>query len=307
VKHELPGCSDDACCARVCAADPLCCTIGWDNKCVETAELVCNGCGDIEAGSCFWPHGGTGCFDSECCDRVCSIDPLCCTVEWDLFCVLNAGTICLESASSCGTPRSRPCSVASFLPGCEDRECCEVQCVLDPTCCQRAWDETCALAAGISCDIDFSSCPAPGSPLVVHGNPGCANEVCCEAVCAVDPVCCTFGWNERCVDIAKVVCITLETCLPGRDLLQHRLRCRPALLRAVVELDLREPRPHAVRGGPDEPLPLRWQLLRGTPRFRRLQRRGLLHGRLCHRPRVLHRGVGQRLRDDRAQCLLWLP
>ena len=212
VKHELPGCSDDACCARVCAADPLCCTIGWDNNCVETAELVCNGCGDIEAGSCFWPHGGTGCFDSECCDRVCSIDPLCCTVEWDLFCVLNAGTICLESASSCGTPRSRPCSVASFLPGCEDRECCEVQCVLDPTCCQRAWDETCALAAGISCDIDFSSCPAPGSPLVVHGNPGCANEVCCEAVCAVDPVCCTFGWNERCVDIAKVVCITLETC-----------------------------------------------------------------------------------------------
>lgn len=212
VVREDEGCSDDACCARVCAVDPLCCIVAWDSSCVKNADLLCNGCGDIESGSCFWPHGGTGCFDAACCERVCSIDPICCAVEWDALCVATANAACGGGGSECGSDLARPCNVATFLPGCSDRECCEVRCVIDPTCCQRAWDETCALAAAFDCDIDFPRCPSRGSPLEPHANPGSSNEICCEAVCAVDPICCIANWSERCVDIAKTVCITLEVC-----------------------------------------------------------------------------------------------
>jgi len=214
VKHDGPGCSDAACCAAVCTFDPTCCDVTWDADCALRAVAACNGCGDVEAGSCFFPHGTPSCLDAECCNDVCAIDPTCCAVEWDLFCVLNAGTICLDSTVSCGDPRTRPCSVPSFVPNCEDEECCALICAVDPTCCSRAWDETCAVGASISCDISFPNCPSSGSPLEVHG-PGCSDQACCEAVCAVDPICCSFGWNENCVDKAKAVCVGFATC-PGQ-------------------------------------------------------------------------------------------
>lgn len=215
--HPNPGCSDDACCGKVCTVDPSCCDIGWDADCVTRALSLCNGCGDIESGSCFFPHGSPGCFDRACCDDVCVVDPSCCAVQWDMLCVLNAGTLCVTGGITCGDPRTRPCSIASFVPYCEDEQCCALICARDFTCCERAWDETCAAAASISCNISFPNCPSSGSALVVHGTPGCAEQACCEAVCSVDPVCCNFSWNAACVDAAKAVCIGFGTCpAPGR-------------------------------------------------------------------------------------------
>ncbi len=207
------GCSDDACCGTICAFDPTCCEVKWDEDCAARARTVCNDCGSISAGSCFFPHATPSCVDSACCESVCDIDPFCCIGEWDLFCVLNAGTVCLDGIG-CGDPRTRPCALPSFLPACEDVECCTLVCNVDPTCCSRAWDETCAMTSISRCSLNTPNCPAPGNALEVHGTPGCANEACCEAVCAVNPICCTFGWNESCVDTAKAVCVTFGTC-PG--------------------------------------------------------------------------------------------
>jgi hypothetical protein len=36
-----PGCSDEACCAQVCSADPTCCTSSWDADCVNLANATC--------------------------------------------------------------------------------------------------------------------------------------------------------------------------------------------------------------------------------------------------------------------------
>ncbi|MFM7052292.1 MAG: hypothetical protein ACKOYN_09195 [Planctomycetota bacterium] len=217
-EHASPGCSDAACCATVCASDPTCCDAdagGWDAACVQRASIVCNGCGEITAGSCLAPHGTPSCLDRACCTEVCDIDPSCCIDAWDILCVLQAGTICVDTVVSCGDPRTRPCNLASFLPACEDEQCCTLVCAYDPTCCSRAWDETCAANSSELCSAP-NNCPGPGSPLVVHAQPGCSDLECCAAVCSVDPICCTFGWNERCVSIAKGVCWSYGDC-PGEE------------------------------------------------------------------------------------------
>jgi len=41
VVHATPGCSDATCCTSVCAANPLCCEIGWDQSCVDAAVAAC--------------------------------------------------------------------------------------------------------------------------------------------------------------------------------------------------------------------------------------------------------------------------
>lgn len=218
VPHKGRGCSDAACCVSVCNNDPLCCDEAldqWDETCAERAALLCNGCGDISSGSCFYPHGTPSCLDRECCNGVCDIDPSCCTAQWDIFCVVNAGSLCLDTGIACGDPRTRPCAIASYLPACEDDDCCLVICAFDPTCCSRAWDETCAANAGVGCAAP-NGCPGAGSPLVIHGQGGCSDPECCAAVCSVDPICCSFGWNERCVNIAKGICWSFGDC-PGEE------------------------------------------------------------------------------------------
>jgi len=39
--HGGPGCEDGTCCTLVCASNPLCCDLGWDLDCVNTAVQLC--------------------------------------------------------------------------------------------------------------------------------------------------------------------------------------------------------------------------------------------------------------------------
>lgn len=210
--HQQGGCNDPACCTTVCTLDPSCCDKKWDERCVAAALLFCNGCGDINAGSCFFAHGTPSCLDRECCETVCALDPSCCVTEWDILCVTGALGLC-DTAVPCGDPRSRPCGVASSLPGCSDAACCAEICNFDPTCCIRAWDETCAAAATYTCGRP-PNCPSRGNPYAVHALPGCVDAFCCTAVCEVEPTCCVISWDQYCVDAAFAVCYSASAC-PG--------------------------------------------------------------------------------------------
>lgn len=46
VPHQVPGCSDAACCSLVCVVDPFCCTTEWDFVCRQTANDE-PGCGVV--------------------------------------------------------------------------------------------------------------------------------------------------------------------------------------------------------------------------------------------------------------------
>jgi hypothetical protein len=51
-----------------------------------------------------------------------------------------------------------------------------------------------------------AQCPAPGDCREVHETPGCEMPECCEIVCKINPLCCDFGWDQGCVDLALEEC-----------------------------------------------------------------------------------------------------
>lgn len=51
-----------------------------------------------------------------------------------------------------------------------------------------------------ACTSGTGSCGVP------HGAPGCANELCCQTVCGLDPFCCSLYWDTACAEIALIIC-----------------------------------------------------------------------------------------------------
>ncbi|MCH8151082.1 MAG: hypothetical protein IH830_01755 [Planctomycetes bacterium] len=111
VPHQMPGCDDTCgddpclgCCEAVCAVNPLCCSLNWDALCVQLASKLCvpkEACGVPGTGDCFSANGSPFCDDTcggqdcaGCCLTVCGVDPYCCNVDWDGFCVDEAEDFC---------------------------------------------------------------------------------------------------------------------------------------------------------------------------------------------------------------------
>jgi hypothetical protein len=95
-----PNCNDVDCCELVCGIDPVCCEESWDVTCVDLAQLNCLGCGDLLTGNCFTPHDSPYCDDSDCCSLVCSVDPSCCTGDWDQACADTASALCVTGGKA---------------------------------------------------------------------------------------------------------------------------------------------------------------------------------------------------------------
>src|SRR5262245_61811425 len=56
-----PACNDAACCNMVCAVDPSCCDVYWDQSCAEQAITLClGGCQAWSAGPFFETPGVEG-------------------------------------------------------------------------------------------------------------------------------------------------------------------------------------------------------------------------------------------------------
>ena len=92
------------------------------------------------------------------------------------------------------------CCVGHDSPGCADSECCADLCAYDPYCCTDTWDDLCAREAIEVC----VTCPsevcvdAVGGCYEAHDSPGCRDPEVCQAVCACDPYCCEWEWDEFC-------------------------------------------------------------------------------------------------------------
>ena len=55
--HGARGCADGSCCLLVCAADPTCCSDGWDSSCVERALQTCVGTCAADSNADFLVNG----------------------------------------------------------------------------------------------------------------------------------------------------------------------------------------------------------------------------------------------------------
>jgi len=111
------------------------------------------------------------------------------------------------------------CCVAN--PGttcCSDQTCCDTVCAADPYCCATEWDEFCADAAATLCPAcagggGGGGCGSGGDCCVANpGTTGCADQTCCETVCAADPYCCATEWDQICANGAATLC---EACGGG--------------------------------------------------------------------------------------------
>ncbi len=118
------------------------------------------------------------------------------------------------ASAQCGDDGAGDCCVANGTPHCNDQECCDAICIIDPFCCDGPWDEICAEEAGEICGVCGAACGGPDAGLCCEANPtpGCEDTVCCATVCQISSFCCVGDWNEGCAEIAAAWC--LELCCP---------------------------------------------------------------------------------------------
>lgn len=132
------------------------------------------------------------------------------------YCILFL-LVMAADGSTAGEPGACPgsggdCCIDNGTPGCDDVDCCEAVCAIDPFCCDVSWDQICADEAGnnpliCGCGADIvCGPPDAGDCCSANGTPGCTDVDCCEAVCAVNFDCCFGPWNSACADVASRVC-----------------------------------------------------------------------------------------------------
>lgn len=201
------GCNVDACEATVCAIDSFCCDTNWDNICVGEAfdfcpEICVPVCGDgtiqgleqcdganLDFQDCTTQgfDGGTLACDpvtcqydlSDCADAVCG-DGVVDSPE-----VCDGANLDGQTCASLGwsdTPDSDCCEANGGL-GCGNDECEAAVCAIDSTCCDTAWDDSCATTAATECELlcdglDLACNGGCGSfdTSACYGLPGCVEE-----------------------------------------------------------------------------------------------------------------------------------
>ena len=110
-------------------------------------------CPAAATGDCCVANGTPGCDDPACCAAVCSADPFCCDSIWDQVCAQSALILCdcLPDPPDCGVKGTGSCCIDNGTPFCDDSDCCDFVCAIDPFCCDVAWDANCASTAGQVC------------------------------------------------------------------------------------------------------------------------------------------------------------
>ncbi len=101
-------------------------------------------------------------------------------------------------------PAAGSCYEPHGNPGCSDAMCCQAVCAVDAFCCDVQWDQQCTIEATDYC----TGCGgvSAGSCAQAHGTPHCNDQLCCEAVCAIDAFCCATQWDGICADEAVGLC-----------------------------------------------------------------------------------------------------
>ena len=149
--HPEPWCADVGVAQCVCAIDPYCCEVGWDQLCVD--QIAQNGCGACEGpvapADCCTPARQGGCPDPGIAECVCSYDPYCCETQWDELCIDEASSYCGGcggDASETGGPVDlTDCCAAGVGPSCTEPDVAQCVCEIDAFCCEQLWDAVCVL------------------------------------------------------------------------------------------------------------------------------------------------------------------
>jgi hypothetical protein len=86
-----------------------------------------------------------------CAGACCFANLSCSSVVTQTLCVFFGGFFGGEGTSCtppCGSAQAGNCCVANCTASCQDADCCQAVCAVDPFCCINSWDGICAIRAG---------------------------------------------------------------------------------------------------------------------------------------------------------------
>jgi hypothetical protein len=137
--NDTPGCGTPEIEACVCAQDPFCCEMQWDQACADGVEtLGCGMCGGM-GGDCCAAGMGPGCNDLGVQQCVCDVAPSCCTDVWSDACAALVEPL---GCGMCGAG-STGCCEEHDTPSCDDQMIADCVCAQDDFCCTTEWDGLC--------------------------------------------------------------------------------------------------------------------------------------------------------------------
>ena len=136
---EYPTCSGCECEECVCALDPACCDVAWDEACVASCEADCGH--ECANAGCDVSSGPT-CQGCSCESCVCGMDWYCCEFSWDSICVDECDYDCGVDCTGGGGGGGGSDSCAGLceeqaLDGCW----CDSACVSAGDCCYDSCSE----------------------------------------------------------------------------------------------------------------------------------------------------------------------
>lgn len=236
--NGTPACRDAACCEVVCELDPRCCDVVWDVLCVAAAESACiEGCGlGPEVGLFEEAEGCDESSNDPCDEGVAEPIPFGTVVTGSLREGVDVDVyevdVAADDLDGDGQVRLRIRYVSSAFstlsvssPDCTATPLVEVDgagCFENDTyVCVPAgpvWISVRSQSSRAACfqeayllaverrDTCGTPCGGGGDCLLPAFNAGCVDAVCCEAVCAVDPVCCEWEWDVDCASLAATEC-----------------------------------------------------------------------------------------------------
>ncbi len=224
-----PGCSDAACCADVCAADPFCCNGAWDAPCVKTALVVCGVPLVPSNNRCQTPTvvtDGTTAFSNIYATTDGPIFE--CTrfprpgieIYADIWFTYTAVRTGLAIVSLCGSEYDTTLAIynGSACPTqpqqavwCSDDDCRDLESrIVVPVVQGQSYlirvggydGDRGRGTLSIRCTADGSNAdvcgPGSGDCDLPHRTPGCADVEGCEQQCDEDPSCCDVTWHGGC-------------------------------------------------------------------------------------------------------------
>jgi hypothetical protein len=118
----------------------------------------------------------------------------------------DAGLAGDAGAADAAPPPSNDCCGTSGSGGCNDPVVSACVCEGDPACCDAEYDDICVNQAvsrcGQRCDerAPVSDCCSPSDV------PGCTVPEVADCICAIDPFCCVFRFDQNCVNLGLSQC-----------------------------------------------------------------------------------------------------
>ncbi len=143
------------CQQNVPAAAAETCGNGLDDDCNGMADDGCGG-GNCPFSLCDSPGIPQVAGCDPCVDQVCTVDPFCCSNQWDSLCVGQVETVCMRADCVGAGCAHLVCDQGvALVVGCDP--CVDLVCAADPFCCSNSWDGLCVGGVPTQCMLN---CPA---------------------------------------------------------------------------------------------------------------------------------------------------